>query len=348
MTEDDASPYVEEPFGILTDDDLYLDCVLVRPADVADEELRSLRAWVPRYPLTKSSVITCARQEVSAYGADRRSAHLVFDLRGTGDSEGSQGDHDFETDLQSIRAWATERFGDINFGFLGQPGGGGAARLTPIRPGVVAENYHYSARGKPAEGARQTILFLATYGHFDRTDDTLCAALANQGHDVYGMDPLRYLLHARVRDRLTPADLAADFQALGSALPEWPIMIGQPVSAGLALLWASVADKAPGVIAIGRAQLAFQAEHIFRNYNPHTFFLPRFVSTIAPRPAALVLLSGHPLGGEAEELESLYASAAEPRRLDHAPRVDPGLLLALINWLMSNSAPPGHGVTHGG
>ena len=74
-----AHAYVEEQFGILTDDDLYLDCVLVRPAEMEDENLRVLRVWVPKYPLTKSSLITCARQEVQAFGRQNKLAHLVFD-----------------------------------------------------------------------------------------------------------------------------------------------------------------------------------------------------------------------------------------------------------------------------
>ena len=114
-------PYVEENFGILTDDNLYLDAILVKPAHLTDDKLRVLRVWVPKYPLTKTSVITCARQEVKSYGPDGRIAHLVFDLRGTGDSDGVLGQHNFKLDLGAIAAWAEERFGKINFGFLGTP-----------------------------------------------------------------------------------------------------------------------------------------------------------------------------------------------------------------------------------
>ena len=72
--------YIEETFGILTDDELYLDCILVKQANVSDADLRVLRVWVPKYPLTKTSVLTCARQEVQSYGPDGTIAHLVFDL----------------------------------------------------------------------------------------------------------------------------------------------------------------------------------------------------------------------------------------------------------------------------
>jgi len=35
-------PYIEENFGILTDDDLYLDAILIKPANLTDETLRVL------------------------------------------------------------------------------------------------------------------------------------------------------------------------------------------------------------------------------------------------------------------------------------------------------------------
>ncbi|MFQ5434305.1 MAG: hypothetical protein ACE5FD_05460, partial [Anaerolineae bacterium] len=113
--------YAEESFGILTDDELYLDCILIRPVKLKDEELKVLRVWVPKYPLSKSSVITCARQEVKSYGPDSKIAHLVFDLRSTGDSDGMMGDDNFDLDLTAVADWADERFGKINFGFLGFP-----------------------------------------------------------------------------------------------------------------------------------------------------------------------------------------------------------------------------------
>ena len=98
--------YSEEAFGILRDDDLVLDCMLVRPSQATDADLKAIRVWVPRYPLTKASVITCARQEVDALGSQGNVAHLVFDLHGTGDSEGVASDHDFDADLRAVRLWA--------------------------------------------------------------------------------------------------------------------------------------------------------------------------------------------------------------------------------------------------
>jgi hypothetical protein len=204
---------------------------------------------------------------------------------------------------------------------------------------VVVENYLYPPIGQLPGGASRSILFLATYGHFNRADDNLCSALAEHGYQVYGLDPLRYLLHARARDRLGLTDLAADIQALCATIPEHPLVIGQPVSAGLALLWASVMDSISGAIAVGRAQLAFQPGHIFKNYNPHTFFLPRLVTTITPRPVAFVLLEDHPLGGSMEEISSLYESAGEPRRLEKTRQLDAQLLADLVEWLAQYGAP---------
>ena len=325
--------YEEEAFGILTDDNVYLDCILVKPPGATDETLRALRVWVPRYPLTKSSVITCARQEVQSYGADGKIAHLVFDLRGTGYSEGSSGDHNFEMDLKGIRLWALERFGKISFGFLGTPQGAEQVDVRPIRPNVVMELYHYPP-SSPSHKA--PIIYLATYGNFRPRDDALCRALADAGYDVYGMDPLRYLLHASVGNRLEVRELWQDLRTLCRQLPGRPIVIGKPVSAGLALLWTSGVEAVAGVIAIGRAQMAFKPSHIFKNDNPHVFFLGRYVHKIAPRPMALVLLKEHSLGGERDEMAALYQTAAGLRQIKQADKVTPELLLQLLKWTENN------------
>jgi hypothetical protein len=324
-------PYTEEPFGILTDDNLYLDCVLVKPTDLADEELRAIRVWVPKFPLTKSSVITCARQEVRSHGAKRKVAHLVFDLRGTGDSEGSLGDHDFQQDLHAVSEWAKERFGRINFGFLGTPGSkNGRVHLWPLRAGSVMESYHY-----PATGVRvpPTVLYLATYGSFSNADEAICNRLADAGYHVYGLDPLRYLLHASANHRLKPDDLAADLQILIQMLPSKPIIIGQPLAAGLGLMWASRVNKVAGVIAIGRAQAGLSPSHIFQNSNPYTFLLHRYVAEISPRPLALVHLQNNPLGGDEDEMATLMQSSKLPNRLDRVSSLSLDLLLELLDWM---------------
>ncbi|MFW6063135.1 MAG: hypothetical protein ACOC9V_03075 [Chloroflexota bacterium] len=326
----DPERYVEETFGILTDDDLYLDCILVKSPQVDDEDVRALRVWVPRYPLTKSSVITCARQEAQAYGASGKVAHLVFDLRGTGESEGKVGDTNFDRDLHAVRLWARERFGKISLGLMGRPHGSEKVDVRPIRPGVVMETYHYRPE-TPNEQA--PIFFLSTYGNFSKADEECCLALADAGYDVFGADPLRYLLHASAAERLEVRDLWRDFQLFSQGLPQAPVLIGRPVSAGLALMWLSGVETTPGAIAIGRAQIAFKPQHIFDGRAPHSFFLGRHVHRIAPRPVVLVREKKHPLGGNRDELAALYETCSQPRRLEETEQVTARLLLELLDWL---------------
>ncbi len=327
-----SQPYIEEPFGILTDDDLYLDCILVRPPDIPDEDLTSLRVWVPKFPLTKSSVITCARQEVQYFGAQRKVAHLVFDLRGTGESEGSMGDERFDHDLHAIREWAKERFGKINIGLLGTPDSAyGRVNLWPLGPGSMMESYQYPAI--TTEVPPPTLLYLASYGSFGKTDDVVCTKLAQAGYEVFGLDPLRYLLHASSQNRLKPDDLNSDLRMLIQMLPSPPVIIGQPLAAGLALLWASHVPQIQGVIAIGRAQAGFTPAHIFHNNNPYTYLLSRYVKNIAPRPAALVMLADHAMGGDEQEHTILYQSLQEPRRLEKMERLSFAALQEILQWV---------------
>jgi hypothetical protein len=324
--------YIEEHFGILTDDDLYLDCVLVRPRHTPDEGLKLVRAWVPRFPLTKTSTIGCARQEVQAYGPEGSMAHLVFDLRGTGESEGD--DQNFEIDLQSVKAWALERFGEhVNFGFLGAPTlANGQVTVLPIRPGVVMECYYYPTN----QLNRPTILYLASYGNFDRFDDARCAYLASSGYEVYGLDPMRYLLHASMEKLLVPQQIQQDLEEICALLGADPYVVAMPISAGLGLLWAGVSEKVRGVVAIGRAQPAFQPQHIFDHTHPHTFMLTRYTGRIAPRSVVLVWQEGHPLGGEKQEMAQLFKSTAEPRRAERTADISPQFLLNMLAWMEQN------------
>lgn len=320
----------EEAFGILTDDDLYLDCRLVKPANLTDETLRALSVWVARYPLTMSSVITCARQEAAAYGSDGVTAHLVFDLRGTGESEGEPGDRRFNRDLEAVKAWAAERFGSITLRFLGMPLGKGRVSPLPLRPGVVMEQYLYEPES-PAD--RPPILYLSTYSNFDRLDDARCQALARAGYTVYGLDPLRYLLHASARERLEPAVVWEDCRQLCRALPGDPVVIAQPVSAGLALFWAAGVQEIAGVVAIGQAQAGFKVSHIFDPGKQYNFFLSRHIFQIAPRPVVLVQRQGKALGGDEDELSSLYQTCGEPRRRESVPEISPAFLLEMLAWI---------------
>jgi hypothetical protein len=327
--------YSEESFGILTDDDLVLDCILVKPIKTADGDLKAIRAWVPRYPLTKASVITCARQEVDALGSEGRVAHLVFDLRGTGESEGAATDHNFGVDLRAVRLWAQERFGDISVGFLGRPHGREQVDVRPIRPGVVMETYHF----RPEDGVESTpLLYLSTFGAFSASDEATCHALSRSGYDVIAMDPLRYLLHASAQGRLTARDLWDDAQIVCDQIPAPPLILGQPVGAGLALFWASGVENFRGVLALGLAQRAFRPSHIFANNNPHTFFLARQVHKITPRPVAYVRESAHPLGGSRDELAALHQTSGAPRRLEEVEQATDDLLFHLLDWLKHPAA----------
>jgi hypothetical protein len=327
--------YIEEAFGILTDDELYLDCILVRPANTPDEDLRVLRVWVPKFPLTKSSVITCARQEVQSYGPDGMIAHLVFDLRGTGDSEGRLGNDDFEQDLHAIREWAKERFGKINFGFLGFPESEyGRVNMWPLRTGLVMESYYYHAAGDNL--TPPAILYLGSYGNFSRRDDILCTKLADQGYEVFGLDPLRYLLHASISNRLTPDDLHQDFKSLVQMLPSKPIIIGRPLAAGLAILWATNVKNNRGAIAIGMAQSGFRPAHIFQNNNPYNFMLSRLVGQVSPRPLALAQHTSHQLGGKDAELDKLFQNSKAPRLLEKTEKLSSKFLIGLVRWIEEN------------
>ncbi|MEJ2748945.1 MAG: hypothetical protein P8183_13725 [Anaerolineae bacterium] len=330
-----ADIYVEETFGILTDDKLYLDCILVKPAHMPDEKLRVLRVWVPKYPLTKSSLITCARQEVQSYGAGSGIAHLVFDLRGTGDSDGIPGNLDFDLDLYAIQEWAKERFGKINFGFLGFPiSDYGRVNMWPLRAGLVMESYYYPAGGDNL--SPPAILYLGSYCNISRRDDVLCTKIADMGYEVYGLDPLRYLLHASTVHRLTPDDLHKDLHNLVQMLPGKPIIIGRPLAAGLALLWATNIGSTRGVIAIGLAQSGFNPTHIFQNNNPFNFMLSRLVGQISPRPLVLVHHTSHKLGGDESELNMLFKNSKEPHLLEKTDRLSSSLLGGLIHWIEEN------------
>lgn len=326
--------YTEESFGILTDDDLYLDCILVRPPNIPDENLRAIRVWVPKYPLTKSSVIVCARQEVHYFGDKHKIAHLTFDLRGTGQSEGVMGDENFDMDLHAVREWAKERFGKIKMSFMGTPySENGRVNLWPLRKGSLMESYHYPATS--SQVTPPTIFYMSTYGSFSRSDDLICTRLAQAGYDVYGADPLRYLLHASAQTRIRPEDLQADLQIFIQMLPKPPVILAQPLAAGLGLIWASRVQQIKGIVAIGRAQAGLSPQHIFHNQNPYNYLLSRHVKDIAPNPVAFVRLANHSLGGDEKELATLYQSSHDPHRLESVEKLRFKFITDLLEWTLS-------------
>ena len=321
--------YTEEEFGIESNDGLYIDCVLVRPSKTADAGIKTLRAWVPKAPLSKTNTITCARREVQSYGTEGNIAHLVFDLRGTGESDGSAEDERYDIDLASIKAWAQERFPQANFGFLGTPNLlHGQVSMLPLRAGVVMESYHFPASTHNATA----VLYLSTYSNFDKLDEARCTALAKSGYEVYGLDPLRYLLHASASSLITPDDLYIDFDILCQIIGRDVYLIAQPISAGLALLISGMVERIKGVIAIGRANIAFRPKHIFDQDPSVSFELNGFVRQISPRPTALVWQDGHTLGGDKKEFTQLYEAAEEPRRVERTKDISPKLLHNLLQW----------------
>ncbi len=326
------SLYEEEAFGVLSSDEIYLDCLLIKPKGLKDADVESLYIWVPRYPLTKTSLINCARQDINVEWRQGKAAHLVFDLRGTGDSDGSRGDKNFKRDIEGLQIWAAERFGDVEIIGLGQPDGHGNAAILPIRPGVILEYYHYSAKNND-EGAKPPLIYLSTPGSFSLVDDEICLRLARAGHEVFALDPLRYLLHASSKKRLTLADQWADIEIFCNLLPEPAIIIGQPHGSGLAMLWACELEKIKGVISIGAAQDVFDAWHIFNNDNPHSYFISRYLYRITPRPIVFVVLDGHPMGGEAKEIAAYYATVGHPRLAEKTKEVSPRFLLKLLAWM---------------
>lgn len=326
------SPYEEEAFGVLSSDDIYLDCVLVKPKALEDEQLEVLYVWVPRYPLTKTTVINCARQDINADWRERKSAHLVFDLRGTGDSDGRLGDKKFDRDLKGIQLWAAERFGEIDLVFQGLPDGHGQAAVVPIRPGVILEYYHYPVE-EESGGNNPPLLYLSTPGNFSLIDDELCLRLAKAGYETFAMDPLRYLLHASSKNRLKAAEQWSDIEQFCNTISESPIIIGQPLGAGLALLWACGVEKFQGVISIGNAQDVFDAWHIFDNDNPHSYFINRYLYQLGSRPAVFVMVEGSELGGDPREIAAFYATTSHPRLAEKTKEVSPRFLRKMLAWI---------------
>jgi hypothetical protein len=324
--------YEQEDFGILTDDNLYLDAMLFKQVGVSDEEIKVLRVWVPKFPLTKTSVITCARQEIQSYPPNSGIAHLVFDLRGTGDSDSLLGNYDYLTDLRSVKAWAIERFGKINFGLLGFPSSeNGNVDMWPLRAGSMLETYHYFAKGEQV--VPPTVLYLSSYGNFSHADEKRCMALAEEGYDVYGMDPYRYLLSASASQRLTPAMLYDDLRLLIQMLPVAPTIIAEPMAAGLGLLWAAGVREVKGVIAIGRAQSGLMPKHIFDHSETAVFDLRTLIGKISPRPTVIIHHDGNPMGGDKKRMEILFEHSQEPHRLESTEKISSGLLLNLLAWM---------------
>ncbi len=324
--------YLEEHFGILTDDGLALESTLVRPVRLDDKDVRSVQVWVPKYPLTRSSMLPVARREIVALGPGAATVNLTFDLRGSGESDGVPSREGFEVDLHAAHEWAKERFGPkVAFRPLGFPDLGEAENLLalPIRPGVLTELYSYA----PDDPNDVSVLYYSTYARFERKDDALCRAMADRGYKVYGADMLRYLLAAAP---LTLEDLWKDGTVLLSRLGRPLFMIARAYAAGPAFMMALGAPEVAGVMVTGPSQEGFTPLGLFSGENPNRLVLTRHARKFAPRP--LLFLWNRAEAGklDPESLRQVYAAAGKPRLWGVIPDLDSATLLNGLEWLRSN------------
>ena len=326
----DRSEISEETFGILTDDNLALEATLVSPAGLADEAVRAVQLWVPKYPLTRSSLLPAARVSTMAAGADRGMVNLTYDPRGAGESDGVPSKDGFEIDVNSIHEWAMERFGSgvelevFGFADLGQ-----ADRLItmPLREGVFLELYRYS----PKADERGSVLYFSRYTHFGREDDALCRAMADEGYLVYGGDLMRYLLLAgpELAVETLLEDIGAMIRHMGR--PLW--VVGRAFAAGPTLLLAAANQAVDGVIVTGPAQEGLNLAHLFSRARPSQLALLRHAREYSPRPA--VFMWNLAAAGQLDPrgLKAFHDALDGPRLWALVPRVDRALLLNALGWL---------------
>jgi hypothetical protein len=322
----------EEHFGILTDDDLALEATLVRPGMLTDDRVQTVQVWVPKFPLTRSSVLPAARAEIEAVGSGSRMVNLTFDLRGSGESDGTPSDEGFEIDLHSAHEWAKERFGpDVVFRTLGFPDLGGADRLLayPLRPGVVAELYRYN----PDEESKGRVLYFSSYGDFDRADDALCRALARADYTVYGGDLLRYLFMA---GPLTPEELRSDGVALGTLVGEPFYLIARAFAAGPALAIAAGNPAVGGVIVTGPAQEGLNAPHLFSQDDPAKLDLSLLIKNLSPRPAVYLWNRAEVGRVTADGLQRIHMQTGKPSLWGAVREINASILLHALDWVQKN------------
>ncbi len=330
----DRTAIKEEFFGILTDDGLALEATLVRPAGMPDRNVQVVQVWLPKYPLTRGSVLTLARRDTIATGERSRMVNLTFDLRGTGESDGIPSPEGFEIDLRSAHEWAKERFGhDVVFRPLGFADLGGANRLVtiPLRPGVLLELYCYNSVG----ASKGNVLYFSQYTSFNRGDDALCREVADAGYTVYGGDLVRYLLLA---GPATPEDLWADGRALALQMDQPLYLVARAFAAGPAMVMAAGVPAITGIIVTGVAQEGLQPAHLFAQDNPAHFMLSRHIKKVGPRP--IIFLWNRAEAGQflSVSLKGIFELAEQPRLWGVVVHVDSSILLNALNWLKDNGA----------
>ena len=326
----DRSKIGEETFGILTDDQLALEATLVRPAGLEDEAVRGVQLWVPKYPLTRSSVLPAARVSTMVAGEDRGIVNLTYDPRGAGESDGVPSKDGFEIDVRSIHEWAMERFGaDVDLQVFGFADLGEADRLItmPLREGVFLELYRYSPRGEE----RGSVLYFSRYTHFGRDDDLFCRAMADEGYLVYGGDLMRYLLLAG--PELAVETLLDDLGMMVHHMGRPLVVVGRAFSAGPALLLAAANKAVDGVIVTGPAQEGLNLAYLFSRERSSQLVLLRHAKEYSPRPG--VFLWNLAASGEidARGLKAFHDAMEGPRLWAVVPRVDRALLLNALGWL---------------
>jgi hypothetical protein len=326
----DRTKVTEETFGILTDDNLALEATLVRPADLKDDTVRTVQVWVPKYPLTRSSLLPAARASTMAAGADQGVVNLTYDPRGAGESDGVPSQQGFEIDVSSIGEWARERFGAqielVVFGFADM---GRANQLItmPLREGVFLEMYRYSPNGN----GRGTVLYFSRYTHFGRDDDGLCRAMADEGYMVYGGDLMRYLLLAGPEVALTTF-----LEDLGVMIryAERPLfVVARAFAAGPALVLAAANKAIDGVVVAGPAQEGLTLAHLFSRERPSQLVLLRHTRDYAPRPGVFLWDTAAAPRLDAQGLRAIHDAMEGPRLWGTVPRVDAALLTNALRWL---------------
>jgi len=327
----DRSATTEESFGILTDDELALEATLVRPAGLTHQEIRLVQLWVPKYPLTRTSLLPAARREAAIAGTGSRSVNLVFDLRGSGESDGVPSDEGFEIDIGSAREWAKERFGSqVEIRQLGFPDLGEADRLAvlPLRSGVMAELYCYD----PDKEGETRVLYFSGYTGFGRDDDALCRAIAQGGYTVYGGNLMRYLLMAAP---LTLETLWDDGTELAAQIGRPLYLIARAFAAGPGLAMAIGVQSIDGVIATGPAQEGLAALNLFSQENPARLMLTRQIRKLAPRPSVFLWNreeAGNLLPGG---LRRIYDLGEKPHLWGVVSQITAPILLNALDWLLT-------------
>jgi hypothetical protein len=326
----DRSEIQEETFGILTDDNLALEATLVRPAGLEDEAVQQVQVWVPKYPLTRSSLLPAARTSTMAAEGDRGIVNLTYDPRGAGESDGIPSKDGFEIDLHSIEEWAHERFGvHVELSVFGFADLGEADRLItmPLREGVFLELYRYNPGGEE----RGTVLYFSRYTHFGRDDDDLCRAIADEGYLVYGGDLMRYLLMAgpEVRVETLLDDLGVMVYYMGRPL----LVVARAFAAGPALLLAAANKAIDGVIVTGPAQEGLSLGHLFSREKPSQLVLLRHARDYTPRPGVFLWNVAAAGKLDPQGLKAFHDAMEGPRLWGVVPRVDQTLLLNALRWL---------------